>query len=299
MRPLTVGDVTVEAVVEVSGPRIPAAMLLPAAERTEIEAHIPWMTPDLYVPATHMFSMVRQAYVVRTAHHTILIDTCVGEHKDRTNERFRLTETPWPANFNALGITYDDIDIVMCTHLHVDHVGWNTRLEDGRWVPTFPNARYLFGKTEMETYRAAIAEAPDPDGPIYADSILPVIEAGQAEIVADDFELSDGLWFEMTPGHTEGHICIHLQNTGGHAVFSGDLMHHPIQVREPQWNSCFCGDDAQARITRRSFLEQHADTDTLIVPSHFERGTVGRLESLADGFTFNFRDGGSTHAPPG
>ena len=299
MRPLSIGDVTVEAVVEVAGPRIPADMLLPTAGREQITAHAVWMAPGLYVADTHMFAMVRQSYVVRTPHRTILIDTCVGEHKDRTNERFRLTETPWPANFRALGLAYEDIDVVMCTHLHVDHVGWNTRLENGRWVPTFPNARYLFGRTEMETYRAAIATSPDPEGPIYDDSILPVVDAGQAEIVADDHELADGLWFELTPGHTPGHVCVHLQNAGGHAVFSGDLMHHPIQVREPQWNSCFCADAEQAQATRRAFLERHADSDTMIVPAHFERGTVGRLESTADGFTYLFRDGGSTRAPPG
>lgn len=298
MRPLELGGVTIEAVEEISGHRFKPGMLLPNSTPGEIAAHAGWMAPDLYAPERDLLAMVRQSYVVRTRHHTILIDTCCGDDKTRANPNFHMLKTPWFANFRALGLSPADIDMVLCTHLHVDHVGWHTRLADGRWVPTFPNARYLFGRTELETYLAGIAETPDPDGDLYGDSIAPVFDAGLAEIVDDDHQLSDGLWFEMTPGHTPGHLCIHLETPAGRAVFAGDLMHHPVQVREPQWNSRFCADGDRARAARQRFLDRHADTDTLVIPAHFERGTVGRLSGDGRGFNYHFRDGGDVRTGP-
>lgn len=298
MDPLAIGDVTVSAIEEVSGPRLDPLRILPDATIEQIDGHAHWMAPDLYAPDRKLLAMVRQTYVVRTTHHTILIDTCVGDDKERTNPVMNRLKSPWLANFRAQGLAFEDIDFVMCTHFHVDHVGWNTRLENGRWVPTFPNARYLFGKTEFAFWQAELKRGPDPDGPIFEDSVLPVVEAGLAEIVADDYELSDGIWLEHTPGHTPGHVCVRLRNRSGEAVFSGDLMHHPIQVREPQWNSCFCRDGPRARATRRGFLERYSDSGILVIPAHFERGTVGRLESTSEGWHYDFLAGGSTRAAP-
>lgn len=297
MRPLELGGVTVEAVEEISGHRFRPDVLLPWSTPAQIADHAGWMAPDLYDPARDLLAMVRQSYVVRTGRRTIVIDTCVGDDKDRPSANFNRLKTPWFANFRALGLDPAEVDVVLCTHLHVDHVGWHTRLVDGRWVPTFPNARYLFGRTELASYLAAREAGPDPDGPIFEDSVQPVFDAGLAEIVEDDFELGDGLWLELTPGHTPGHLCIHLETPAGRAVFAGDLMHHPVQVREPQWNSRFCEDADGARRARRRFLEAHADTDTLIVPAHFERGTVGRLTADAAGFNYHFRDGGDVREP--
>lgn len=284
----------VEAVVEMSGPRVPVDMLLPDAPPEEIDRHIPWMAPDLFEPETRLLGMVRQSYVVRTAQRTILIDTCTGDDKPRNGESFNMLKTPWRANFHALGLRFEDIDLVMCTHLHVDHVGWNTRLENERWVPTFPNAKYLFGRTEFAFWTEALKRGPDPFGPIMEDSVLPVVEAGQAEIVDDDYQLSDAVWFEHTPGHTPGHICVHVKDGGAEAIFSGDLMHHPVQVREPQWSSCFCDDPEASRTARLGFLDRTADSGKLVVPAHFERGSAGHVVGTADGFHFDFREGGST-----
>ncbi|MEX0731788.1 MAG: MBL fold metallo-hydrolase [Aquisalimonadaceae bacterium] len=296
MKPLQIGEYRIETIEEVSGPRYRPEWLLPDSSPELIDQHAAWMAPDLYDPATRLLAMIRQTYVVRTPQRTILIDTCVGDHKERASPNFNRLQTPWLENFKSLGLSFEDIDLVMCTHLHVDHVGWNTRLENGRWVPTFPNAKYLFGRTEFNFWTESLKQGPDPDGPIFEDSVLPVVEAGLAEIVDDDYELSTGIWFELTPGHTPGHLCVNIEHGGASAIFSGDLMHHPIQVREPQWNSRFCHDAEAARTMRMSFLDKHADSDRIIIPAHFERGTAGRIQGASDGFHFHFLDGPSTRS---
>lgn len=297
MQPFEIGSVRVDSVVEMTGARWPADAFFPDATDEVVDRHIPWMAPDLFDVDKRLLSLVRQTYVLRAGGRNILIDTCTGDDKPRNGEFFNMLKTSWPADFAALGLRYEDIDIVMCTHLHVDHVGWNTRLEDGRWVPTFPNARYLFGRTEYEHCCAELEKGPDPLGPIMEDSVFPVVEAGLAEIVDDNYQLSDAIWFEHTPGHTPGHICVHVKDGGEEAVFSGDVMHHPIQVREPQWSSRFCIDADASRQARTSFLDRYADTGKLIVPAHFERGSAGHIAGGPDGFHFDFREGGSTRLP--
>lgn len=294
MKPLQIGQVRVDTVEEVSGPRYRPSWLLPDSTPEQVRRHVAWMAPDLYDPDRDLLAMVRQTYVLRTPRRTILIDTCVGDHKERTSPNFNQLSTEWLNNFRALGLTFDDIDVVMCTHLHVDHVGWNTRLENGRWVPTFPNARYLFGRTEFEACQEALKRGPDPDGPIFEDSVLPIVEAGLAEIVDDNHALSDGIWFEPTHGHSPGHLCVNVRDGGQSAIFSGDVMHHPIQVREPTWNTRFCQDSVRSRETRHLFLDRYADRDTMVIPAHFERGTAGYIKGASDGFHFDFLEGGST-----
>jgi glyoxylase-like metal-dependent hydrolase (beta-lactamase superfamily II) len=292
---LAIGDITVETIEEVSGPRYTPAFLLPKASSELIQRHAGWMAPDLYDPQADLLAMVRQSMVVRTRHHAILIDTCVGDCKRRNPPGMNDLHSPWLGNFRALGLSFEDIDLVMCTHLHVDHVGWNTRLADGRWVPTFPNARYIFARSEYEFWKEARQRGKDsPDGPVFEDSVEPVVEAGLAQIVDDAEELSDGFRLEPTAGHSVGHVAIHLEAAAGHVIFSGDVMHHPIQVREPHINSCFCEYPDRSAATRRRFLETYADRDVLVAPAHFERGTVGRITSGPDGFNFDFLQGGST-----
>lgn len=295
---ITLGEASIRSVVEVSGLRYRPEFIFPAVSREQLSLHSGWMAPDLYDPARNLIAMVRQTNVVRTRYHTILIDTCVGDCKRRNVPNFHMQLLAWQENFRTMGLAFEDIEMVMCTHLHVDHVGWNTRLQSGRWVPTFPKARYLFGRTEFEYWQAEHRSGRDsPDGSVFEDSVLPIVEAGQALIVDDDCELSDGFWLEPAFGHSVGHLAIHLENVGGHLVFSGDIMHHPIQVREPDLASRFCENPDRATSVRRRFLEVYADRDVLIAPAHFERGTIGRIESAADGFHFNFLAGGSTCAP--
>jgi len=222
--------------------------------------------------------------VVKTPHHTILIDSCIGNDKPRPlRPKWNMkTDETYMRALKSAGFSVEEIDFVMCTHLHVDHVGWNTRLEAGRWVPTFPNARYIFGKTEFDYWAEQNANSPVP--PI-VDSVLPVVEARQAEIVRSDYEIGDHVRILPTPGHTPGHVAFTLGRGKDDAVFSGDLMHSPLQTRYPQISAKFDVDQAQAAATRRSFLERYCDTDTLCCTAHFPSPSTGKIRRLGDGFT--------------
>src|SRR5262245_24727338 len=293
MKSIDLGGIVIRDVLEFAGPRFRPHELLPDSTPERIAVHRSWMEPDLYDAARDLLWIDRRSYIVQTRHHTILVDTCVGEDKERTRPSFHHLRSPWMGNFRTLGLAPEAVDVVFCTHMHADHVGWNTRLANGRWVPTFPNARYLFGRIELDFCRSELARRPDPDGPILEDSVLPIIDAGQAVLVDDSYEIEPGVFLELTAGHTPGHLCLHLQGTR-RAVLTGDLMHHPVQVWEPQWNSCFCLDAARSRQTRQDFLQRHCETDALILPTHFGRGAAGRVMSRPGGFRFDFLEAPGT-----
>ena len=181
----------------------------------------------------------------------------------------------------AAGLSVDDIDFVMCTHLHADHVGWNTRLENGRWVPTFPKARYVFSEKEHGYWTEQHAKAPVP---AFGDSVLPVVEANRAELVRSDHQIGDHVRLLPTPGHTPGHVAICFGRGSDAAVMSGDLMHSPLQARYPELSPRFDVDMAQAAATRRSFLERYCDTETLCCTAHFPSPSVGRIKRWGEGF---------------
>jgi glyoxylase-like metal-dependent hydrolase (beta-lactamase superfamily II) len=171
----------------------------------------------------------------------------------------------------------------MCTHLHADHVGWNTVLRDGRWVPTFPNARYLFSRVEYEHWSAH----PDPN-PIrrnaFLDSVLPVVEAGRAEMIEDGHEVDGALTVELAPGHTPGNVHIRLASRGSEAVFSGDVIHHPIQVYRPDWSTVACVDPAASAASRRRLLETCSERGALLLPAHFPEPHGARVRAAGDSF---------------
>jgi glyoxylase-like metal-dependent hydrolase (beta-lactamase superfamily II) len=194
---------------------------------------------------------------------------------------------PYLADLAAAGVRPEEVDFVLCTHLHVDHAGWNTQLINGRWVPTFPNAKYIFARTEYEFWERRHldgSEGPVPN--VYDDSILPVMQAGQAVLVDADHQIDDGLWFEPAPGHTPGNVVVNLQSQGATGVLTGDVMHHPLQLIRPEWSSRACEDAVQSAATRRALIERYADTDTLIAPAHFASPTMGHIISKGDGFGY-------------
>ena len=229
-----------------------------------------------------------QSFLVKTPHHTILVDACFGNHKERTNPRFNMLDTPWLARLAEAGAAPEDIDFVMCTHLHGDHVGWNTRLDNGRWVPTFPHATYLFAETEWRHWDTVSRNSGAPLGPHLVDSVLPVIDSGQAAFVGMDHEIEDTVAFDPLPGHTPGHVGLRVQSKGAEAILTGDMMHHPLQVVHPDWCSGFCTDAALARQTRRAFLERTADTRILVAPAHFPAPTFGFVRRNGGSFGFRF-----------
>ena len=192
---------------------------------------------------------------------TILIDTCVGNHKSRKHRpKWDMMNTPYLDRLKAAGVTPDQIDMVMCTHLHVDHVGWNTRLDNGRWVPTFPKARYVFGKTEFDYWSETHARTPAPP---FGDSVLPVVEAGLTQMVEGAAQLDENLKVEPAPGHTPGTIAIKFESKGEKGLFCGDILHHAVQVYHPEWNSFACLDQENARKSRRAAIEHCAGSGAM------------------------------------
>ncbi len=166
-------------------------------------------------------------------------------------------------------------------------MGWNTRLDNGRWVPTFPNARYLFAETEWNHLQKESAAAEQPLAHL-VDSVLPIIEAGLSQLVGMDHAIEDGIRFTPLPGHTPGHVGLHIENNSAEAILTGDMMHHPLQLTYPDWCSGFCKDPDFARATRRDFLGRYAETDVIIGPAHFPAPTFGFIESAGDTFRFRF-----------
>jgi glyoxylase-like metal-dependent hydrolase (beta-lactamase superfamily II) len=178
-----------------------------------------------------------------------------------------------------------EIDTVMCTHLHVDHVGWNTMLVDGEWIPTFPKARYLMGKEEYEYWDKVPADELDDD--IMDDSVRPVFDAGLVDLVEMDHRLSDEVYLEPTIGHTPGHVSVHIASEGEQALITGDCIHHPCQIERLDWSSPADYDGSVAIETRKSLMQKYADQDILIIGTHFATPTAGHLKSKDDGYWFD------------
>lgn len=279
------GDLTFHRIIEEETPLFEPLTFFPTLTPAVLEANRSWLQPDALDPTTGLIRLCIQSYVIRTPHHTILVDSCVGNHKPRPGRPFwhMKSDDTWTRNLAAAGLTVADIDIVLCTHLHVDHVGWNTRLEDGRWVPTFPNARYVFGRDELAHWSAEHARTPNP---VLEDSVLPILEAGRAELVGTDHAIGDHLRLTPTPGHTPGHFSVELGRGQTTAVLTGDLIHSPLQARYPALSMRADSDPGLAAATRRRFLECHCDTGRLVCTAHFPSPSVGHVTRWEDGFRF-------------
>ena len=281
---LALGEVTLDRVVEIGRSAYPTASMLPDSTPEAIARHHAWLKPDFWDDAVGDLGARIQTWIVRTPATTVLIDTGVGNDKARPDSpAWHMREGAWLDDLAAAGLTPERVDVVLCTHLHVDHVGWNTRWDGARWVPTFPRARYLFAGEEWEFWKWEAASGREPYGCI-ADSVVPVVEAGQAELVSATHAVDPWLTLEPSPGHTPGHVSVRLRTRAGEAVFSGDVMHRTVQVAEPQWSSRFCWDPRAAAVTRREFVERHADSGVLVLPAHFPR--PGRIVRDGAGHRF-------------
>jgi glyoxylase-like metal-dependent hydrolase (beta-lactamase superfamily II) len=219
---------------------------------------------------------------VETPTRRIVIDTGLGNDKEGRNvPTWNNRHGPFLETMTAAGFPPDSIDTVLCTHLHVDHVGWNTRLVDGRWVPTFGNARYVFGKTEYEHWRDHSEEADKIA--VFNDSVKPVVDAGKADLVASDASLGDEITLIPTPGHSPGHMSILIRSDGQRALLTGDVAHHPCQMAHLDWSSTADSDPVQSARTRRELFSRFADTPTLVIGGHF---TAGHIQRAGDAFKF-------------
>ncbi len=264
-----VGDVRITRIQELEAPGL--GWLLPDATPENL-ARIDWIGPFLSADGDALASV--HALLIEAPGRTVVVDTCVGNDKERSIPFWNGLQTSFLADLEAAGPGVAAVDAVVCTHLHIDHVGWNTRLVDGRWVPTFENARYLLGRTEWEHWsREDDAEQQQ----ILADSVRPIFDADQVDLVESDHRICDELWLEPTPGHTPGHVSVRISSRGEDAVVTGDLMHHPSQAAHPDWCAVVDTDASQALDTRRAFLARYADTPTLVIGTHFAGPTAGRL----------------------
>ena len=283
-----IGQTAITQVIEQRGAGFAPHFLYPDWDPAVLREHADIMIPQCYDEAQERFIASVHTWVVRTRHHTILIDSCAGNHKNRPSlPRFHQLNLPFLERLAASGVSPEAVDFVCCTHLHADHCGWNTRLVDGRWVPTFPNAKYVFSKAEYDHWSGPAGREGFNAG-VYEDSVLPVVASGQAQIVEGEDAIGDGLTFRPTPGHSIGHVAIELVDAGERGIFSGDIMHQPLQVFRPDWNSTFCEDPAQARASRRWLLEKAAEDASTVFTAHFANSSAGRVARIGDRFDWRF-----------
>ena len=286
----TIGAASFQRVLEFSLPGFRPSKMFPRFDQAAFDAQKHWMVPEFVQAESDRLVGSVHSWLVRTPHHTILIDTCLGNHKSRTNPGWNNLDTPFLARLAEAGVQPEEVDLVMCTHLHVDHVGWNTRLVDGRWVPTFPNARYVMARKEYAHWEAERSQS-EPgivnDGS-FDDSVLPVVEAGQAVFVDADHQPDDLFTIIEAPGHTPGSVVLRLAGGGQEALFTGDIMHHPIQVYHPDWSSQFCWDPALSAVTRRRVLEHCVEHNSLLCPAHFPGANAGFIRQKDDAFAIQW-----------
>ncbi|WP_327265574.1 MBL fold metallo-hydrolase [Streptomyces sp. NBC_01232] len=279
----SVGEITVHRVDEVPLPPATGPWLLPTATPDVVAGH-PWLRPDFAGPDgvlrlhSHSFALVVDGL-------RVLVDTGIGNGKTRANPAWHDLRTDYLARLADIGFTPGNVDLVILTHLHTDHVGWNTRKVDGAWAPTFPAARYLTARTEYEFWAAH--DMDEARRAMFRDSVLPVEEAGLLDLVdvpAGGTDVADGLRLLPAPGHTPGQIAVQVSSAGASALITGDAVHHPVQLAHPEIGACVDIDPAQAEATRRALLARLADTGALVLGTHFPAPTAGRVVAEGDGY---------------
>jgi len=276
-----IGDVKVTSIME-SADKIPWAPLF-AAEAADHYKKYDWLVPKFITPEGLIILAV-QAFVLEIRGQRIVIDTCVGNDRERELPQCADMQTAFLEDFKSAGFDPASIDFVLCTHLHFDHCGWNTKLENGRWVPTFPKARYLFGRKEWAYWQQVLKEK-SQDVRHILDSVQPIIDAGLAEFVDTNHKLMDEIWLEPSHGHTPGHVSVHVSSRGQEAVVTGDVFHNPIQLPEPELCSAACVDKEMSRQTRRDFIARYGNTPVRFFAIHFNE-PVGRVVRDAQGCRF-------------
>ena len=273
------GSATITSVVE-SQDDIPPAFLLPDATEAMVQRH-PWLVPD-WADADGNIGIRIQAFVVEIDGATVLVDPCVGNAKQRWLPMWNMLDTPFLERLADAGIAPPDVELVVHTHLHADHVGWDTHLDGDAWVPTFTNARHLYTEAELEHVRTFLLPGED----VYGDSIAPIFDAGLADVVEPDADLGHGLRLEPTPGHTPGHSSLWIESDREVALLIGDFMHSPLQFAEPHLAEIADADADLARETRARMLREMARTRALVLGAHFPSRPAGRV--VADGGAYRF-----------
>ena len=278
-----IGNVKVTCVVETTG-GIPPGMMFAGLTEDRVQA-VKWLHPHWAGADGTVFYSV-QAYILESQGRRIIVDTCIGNDKQRNNPGWNQLQLPFLEQLTKAGYPPETIDYVLCTHLHVDHVGWNTRWDGKNWVPTFPNARYLFGRSEWEHLSHkdhGVGDMPEfaaelgQMDQVMADSLAPIAEAGLHQLVESTHRLTDEVSLFPTPGHTPGHVSVAIRSGGKEAVITGDLAHNPIQFADPEICANFDFDRKTAMITRKKFIKDHADRDIVVFGTHFNSPSAGHI----------------------
>jgi glyoxylase-like metal-dependent hydrolase (beta-lactamase superfamily II) len=276
----TIGSAVITSVVENQIDRIPPEFFFAEASADAVRRH-GWLVPE-YVSDDGTISLRVQAFVIEVDGLVVLVDPCVGNAKVRSLAFWHDQHWPFLERLADAGVVPDQVDLVVHTHLHADHVGWDTRREGKTWVPTFTGARHLYVQDDLDYCRSAATDAQD----VYGDSIAPVFAAGLAEVVAPDADLGHGLVLEPSPGHTPGHVSLWLESDGQRALITGDFLHHPVQFAEPDWAEIADADADTARHTRRRMMERAAQSGALVLGTHFSGRPGGRVVPDGDGWRF-------------
>lgn len=293
---ITLGDVSITRVLEWAGPIRSGVELIPDSSTADWRANEALLAPHFWDPETTAYRCHVQSWVIRSEGKTIVVDTGVGNDRERPDlPHFDHLRTGFLDNLRRAGVAPADVDMVINTHIHADHVGWNTQRHDGEWVPTFPNARYLIPRADYEYFhpdnehRRPPATEADRPGPrsnqlLFADSIVPIQRSGLAELWEDSYRIDANLCLEPAPGHTPGSSVLWLTSGTDRAAFVGDMLHSPLQILHPHYNSCFCEDPRQARESRHRILGRAADTSTLILPAHFSGHSAAEIRRDGNAF---------------
>jgi glyoxylase-like metal-dependent hydrolase (beta-lactamase superfamily II) len=275
---MKIGSVNAQVINEIESMLVPCEMLIEVADAHALERSEGWGVPEYYDRATRQLRLSVHSWLLDTGRHKILVDPCVGNLKPRgAAQAFDMLDTDFLGRMEQAGARPEDIDYVFCTHLHVDHCGWNTRLVDGRWVPTFPNAKYLFSRREEEYWKQHdTAEAAGEDFlmkanvGVFSDSVRPVIEAGQAVLLDENpHSIAGCLSIEPGYGHTIGHLIGILKSGSEGMLFAGDALHHPLQIYHPDWNTHSSYLPDEARKTRHQLLQRCVNEGLWLAAAHF------------------------------
>ena len=275
-----VGEVKITQLVELTTASL-GPYLLPQATPDKLRK-IPWLSP--FVDSEHRLILSMHSLILKVHGRTIVVDTCIGNDKQRSYPKWNLMQTNFLSRLEAADCALEAVDTVLCTHMHVDHVGWNTMKVDDKWLPTFPNARYLYSEEEWDHW----SKEPQEYGPVIEDSVQPIFDSGLADLVSSDHQVCGEIRLESTPGHTPGHVSVHIQSLGEEAVITGDMIHHPCQIRHVDWSSSADVDPLKAVDTRQIFLEKYVDRPVLIIGTHFTGPTAGKIVHDGDFFRLDY-----------
>jgi glyoxylase-like metal-dependent hydrolase (beta-lactamase superfamily II) len=274
-----IGDVSITHVVELQLPGL--NFVIPDAVPEKLRT-IPWLKAPFVNEDWEAIACI-QTFVIESQGQRVIVDTCVGNDKRFRLKHWNDRSGPYLEDLTESGFPTDSIDTVLCTHLHADHVGWNTVLTDGKWTPTFPGADYLFGRVEWDHFKDLDEEQAND---VREQSVQPIVDANLHTLVETNHKITDEVWLEPTPGHTPGHVSVHIKSGDKEAIITGDCIHHPSQMAHPEWTCAFDRNSTQAESTRRSFLDQYAETPTLIIGTHFAAASAGHI--VRDGDVYRF-----------